>query len=465
MSDKILVVDDDVNLRRTLRDVLESAGYEVDEAENGLGALAHLDQGPSDAVLCDWKMPGQGGEGLLRALMIREPAEQLPVIIMTAHGTGPNAITAMQLGAYDFVTKPFDIDEVLATVRRALQHVRLQREVEQLRNHEQESLTAIEEKEHRLVGISRGMLEVFKSIGRVAKTDVTVLLQGETGTGKELAACTIHERSFRSQRPFVVVNCAALPAELLESELFGHERGAFTGATNRKLGKFESASGGTVFLDEIGELPLTLQPKLLRVLQEHTFERVGGTESIHADFRIIAATNRVLEEEVEEKQFRSDLYYRLKGFSIQLPALRERRSDILPLAEYFLTRFNQQNQQHVPGFTEDAIVLLQQYSYPGNIRELEHIVERAAVEAAGRAITREIVSKALPAFESGPIETTLTGLLRLPFHASVAAWEKRLIEDALTESGGNKADAARKLQIHRRLLYEKMEQLGIGKPE
>ncbi len=465
MSDKILVVDDDVNLRRTLRDVLESAGYEVDEAENGRKALAQLDQGSSDAILCDWKMPEQGGEDLLRTLMTREPAQHLPVIIMTAHGTGPNAITAMQLGAYDFVTKPFDIDEVLATVRRALQHVRLQREVERLRNREQEDLTAIEEKGQRLVGISRGMLEVFKSIGRVAKTDVTVLLLGETGTGKELAACTIHERSFRSQRPFVVVNCATLPAELLESELFGHERGAFTGAINRKLGKFESASGGTVFLDEIGELPLALQPKLLRVLQEHTFERVGGTESLHVDFRIIAATNRVLEEEVEEKQFRSDLYYRLKVFSIQLPALRERRSDILPLAEYFLTRFNQQNQQHVPGFTEDAIVLLQQYSYPGNIRELEHIVERAAVEAAGRAITREIVSKALPAFESCTMEPNLTELLRLPFHASVAAWEKRLIEDALAESGGNKADAARKLQIHRRLLYEKMEQLGIEKSE
>ncbi len=465
MSDKILVVDDDVNLRRTLRDVLESAGYEVDEAENGRKALAQLDQGFSDVVLCDWKMPEQGGEDLLRALMTREPADHLPVIIMTAHGTGPNAITAMQLGAYDFVTKPFDIDEVLATVRRALQHVRLQREVERLRNREQEDFTAIEEKEHRLVGTSRGMLEVFKSIGRVAKTDVAVLLLGETGTGKELAACTIHERSFRSQRPFVVVNCATLPAELLESELFGHERGAFTGAINRKLGKFESASGGTVFLDEIGELPLALQPKLLRVLQEHTFERVGGTESIHADFRLIAATNRVLEEEVEEKQFRSDLYYRLKVFSIQLPALRERRSDILPLAEYFLTRFNQQNQQHVPGFTEDAIVLLQQYSYPGNIRELEHIVERAAVEAAGRAITREIVYKALPALESSTTEPNLTELLRLPFHASVAAWEKHLIEDALAESGGNKADAARKLQIHRRLLYEKMEQLRIEKPE
>lgn len=465
MSDRILVVDDDDNFRRTLRDVLESAGYEVKEAENGRRALAALKAQPSDAILCDWKMPEQSGEDLLRALMDRREAEYLPVVIMTAHGTGPNAITAMQLGAYDFVSKPFDIDEVLATVRRALQHVRLQREVEQLRNRQTDTVTATDETEHRLVGTSRGMLEVFKAIGRVAKTDVPVLLLGETGTGKELVAHTIHENSFRSHRPFVVVNCAALPSELLESELFGHERGAFTGAVNRKIGKFESAAGGTVFLDEIGELPLALQPKLLRVLQEHTFERVGGTESIHADFRIIAATNRVLEEEVEEKQFRSDLYYRLKGFGISLPALRERRLDILPLAEYFLTRFNQQNQQRVPGFSEDAIVLLQQYSYPGNIRELEHIVERAAVEAAGRAITRDIVQQALPAVERGLAESSLRELLRLPFHASVSAWEKQLIEAALAESHGNKTEAARKLQIHRRLLYEKMEQLGIEKAE
>jgi DNA-binding NtrC family response regulator len=465
MSDRILVVDDDDNFRQTLRDVLEGAGYEVNEAENGRRALAELEHETTDAILCDWKMPEQSGEDLLRTLMDRGQAEYLPVIIMTAHGTGPNAITAMQLGAYDFVSKPFDIDEVLATVRRALQHVRLQREVERLRNRQTDTVTATEETEHRLVGTSRGMLEVFKAIGRVAKTDVPVLLLGETGTGKELVAHTIHESSFRNHRPFVVVNCAALPFDLLESELFGHERGAFTGAVNRKTGKFESAAGGTVFLDEVGELPLSLQPKLLRVLQEHTFERVGGTESIHADFRIIAATNRVLEEEVEEKQFRSDLYYRLKGFGISLPALRERRSDILPLAEYFLARFNQQNQQRVPGFTEDAIVLLQHYSYPGNIRELEHIVARAAVEAAGRAITRDVVQQALPAVERGLAESSLRELLRLPFHASVSAWEKQLIEAALAESHGNKTEAARKLQIHRRLLYEKMEQLGIDKAE
>lgn len=464
MRERILVVDDDNNLRRTLREILEVAGYEVAEAESGRRAFAQLEEKQPDAILCDWKMPEQGGEELLRALMARNEAYHLPVIIMTAHGTGPNAITAMQLGAYDFVTKPFDLDEVLATVKRALQHVCLQREVERLSKQNAGDVSETYERNRsRMVGSSRAMVEVFKAIGRVSRTDVTVLLLGETGTGKELVARTIHENSPRSHRPFVVVNCAALPAELLESELFGYEKGAFTGALNRKIGKFEHAAGGTVFLDEIGELPLALQPKLLRVLQEHTFERVGGTESIHADFRLIAATNRVLEDEVEEKQFRSDLYYRLKVFSIQLPALRERRSDILPLAEHFLAQFNERNQQRVPGFTEDAIILLQMYSYPGNIRELEHIVERAAVQAAGRAITRELVQQALPSAVSPATDGSLSELLRLPFHASVAAWEKRLIETALRESGGNKADAARKLQIHRRLLYEKMEQLGIEK--
>ncbi len=463
MSDRILVVDDDGNLRRTLREVLAAAGYEVAEAANGSEALAALDRQAADAMLCDWKMPGSGGEDLLRALMTRDGVDHLPVIIMTAHGTGPNAITAMQLGAYDFVAKPFDLDEVLGTVKRALQHVRLEREVERLRSRGRDALAAGEEVDRRLVGTSRGMLEVFKAIGRVARTDVTVLLLGETGTGKELVARTIHEHSFRNERPFVVVNCAALPAELLESELFGHEKGAFTGALARKLGKFECAAGGTIFLDEIGELPVALQPKLLRVLQEHTFERVGGTESIHAEFRVIAATNRVLEEEVEDKQFRSDLYYRLKVFTITLPPLRERRSDILPLAEHFLASFNQKNQQRIPGFSEDAIVALQQYSWPGNIRELEHLVERAAVEAGGRAVTRDIVRNALPSSLSPQTEGSLTELLRLPFHASVAAWEKRLVESALAESGGNKTDAARKLQIHRRLLYEKMEQLDIDK--
>ena len=461
----ILVVDDDRNLRLTLKDLLEDAGYTVLEAADGNEAAKQLDEQQADLVLCDWKMPEAGGESLLRHLSAEGMIERLPVIIMTAHGTGPNAMTAMHLGAYDFVTKPLDMNEVLTTVKRTLHHLALQREVEQLREQRFQDGSIREQIESaqqtKLVGGSSAWLEVFKAVGRVAKTDVSVLLLGESGTGKELVARTIHENSSRKQRPLIVINCAALPHDLLESELFGHEKGAFTGALNQKAGKFESAAGGTVFLDEIGELPLSLQPKLLRVLQEHTFERLGGTASIRADFRVIAATNRMLEEEVEEKNFRSDLYYRLQTFTIQLPPLRERRSDILPLAEYFLARYSEKNHQRVTGITEEAIVALQQYSYPGNVRELEHIMERAAVLSAGRAITKEILAHALPVLESSPAGSNIADFLRLPFHASVAAWEKRLIEQALLESNGNKADAARKLQIHRRLLYEKMEQLGI----
>ncbi|MGI8770717.1 MAG: sigma-54-dependent transcriptional regulator [Acidobacteriaceae bacterium] len=468
----ILVVDDDRNLRMTLKELLEDSGYEVREASDGNRAMAWLDQRKTDLVLCDWRMPEAGGEALLRRLGADGTLEHLPVIIMTAHGTGPNAMAAIQLGAYDFVTKPLDLDEVLTTVKRTLHHLELQREVERLRaqrfqdpssgeQHEDERLH--DGQQTKLVGGSKLWLEVFKAIGRVAKTDISVLLLGESGTGKELVARTIHENSSRSQRPFIVINCAALPHDLLESELFGHEKGAFTGALNQKQGKFESAAGGTVFLDEIGELPLALQPKLLRILQEHTFERLGGTASIRADFRVIAATNRLLAEEVEEKTFRSDLYYRLQAFAIQLPPLRQRRSDILPLAEYFLNQYAYANGQRSAGLADEAVVALQQYSYPGNVRELEHIVERAAVQASGRLITKEIIRDAMPATSIAAAESAGAPLMELPFHASVAAWEKRLIEQALRESHGNKADAARRLQIHRRLLYEKMEQLGFEK--
>jgi two-component system response regulator AtoC len=345
----------------------------------------------------------------------------------------------------------------------------LQREVEELRaqrfreNRDPSNAENGGTRKVRLIGSSPAWIEIFKSIGKVARTDVGVLLLGESGTGKEIVARTIHENSVRSRRPFIIVNCAALPPDLLESELFGHERGAFTGAINQKIGKFEAAEGGTVFLDEIGELPLALQPKLLRVLQEHAFERIGGTVSIHADVRIVAATNRSLEEDVEEKSFRADLFYRLNAFTIQLPPLRERRSDILPLAEYFLERYADRNHVIMPGLTEDAILCLQQYSYPGNVRELEHLMERASVQAGGRAITADqIQGHLLNTTSSKDTQTKTEQMLSLPFHESVAQWEKYLIERALELSNGNKSDAARRLGIHRRLLYEKLQHFGMN---
>jgi len=465
---EVLIVDDDRNFRETLRELLSDAGYQTLVAMNAEDALTLLQTATPDLTLCDWKMPNGGGEQFLKSLQSEGLLTTMPVIILTAHGTGPNAMQAMQLGAYDFITKPLDIDQALATVARAIRHMKLQREVELLRqqrfiDRSVEDVTASDESlKPQLIGNSPAWIEVFKNIGRVAATDVGVLLLGESGTGKEVVARAIHENSAASRRPFIILNCAALPPELLESELFGHERGAFTGAIAQKRGKFEAANGGTIFLDEIGELPLSLQPKLLRVLQEHAFERVGGTASIHTDVRVIAATNRPLEDDVEQKTFRADLFYRLNAFTVRLPPLRERQSDILPLAEYFLARYASRNQLAATGLASDAIMALESYPFPGNVRELEHLIERAAVKAAGRAITVEQIQE-----EFAKRTSPTTGVFDaqavsgMPFHDAVASWERHLIEQALKASHGNKSDAARRLGIHRRLLYEKLTQFGL----
>ena len=465
---EVLIVDDDHNFRETLRELLSDAGFQTRIATNAEEGISLLHTTTPDLTLCDWKMPGGGGELFLKSLQSEGLLTTMPVIILTAHGTGPNAMQAMQLGAYDFITKPLDIDLALATVARAIRHMELQREVEALRQHRfkdssLEDLTDSDERwKPQLIGNSPAWIEVFKNIGRVAATDVGVLLLGESGTGKEVVARAIHQNSVRSRRPFIVLNCAALPPELLESELFGHERGAFTGAIAQKRGKFEAADGGTIFLDEIGELPLSLQPKLLRVLQEHTFERVGGTASIHADARVIAATNRPLEEDVEQKNFRADMFYRLNAFTVRLPPLRERQADILPLAEYFLARYTQRNQLASTGLSADAVVALQNYCFPGNVRELEHLIERTAVKAGGRAITADLIQAELireKIAAPGVFDAQAAGTM--PFHEAVASWERHLIEQALNASHGNKSDAARRLGIHRRLLYEKLAGLGI----
>ena len=465
---EVLIVDDDHNFRETLRELLSNAGYQTRIATNAEEGIALLQTTTPDLTLCDWKMPGGGGEQFLKSLQSEGLLTAMPVIILTAHGTGLNAMQAMQLGAYDFITKPLDIDLALATVARAIRHMELQREVDVLRqqrfrDRSLEDLTDSDEGlKPQLIGYSPAWIEVFKNIGRVAATDVGVLLLGESGTGKEVVARAIHQNNARSRRPFIILNCAALPPELLESELFGHERGAFTGAVAQKRGKFEAADGGTNFFDEIGELPLSLQPKLLRVLQEHAFERVGGTVSIHADVRVIAATNRPLEDDVEQKTFRADLFYRLNAFSVRLPPLRERQSDILPLAEYFLARYAQRNQLASNGLAADAIVALQDYSFPGNVRELQHLIERAAVKAGGRAITADLIQEELAREKRGaPGIFDAQAAEGMPFHKSVASWERYLIEKALKASDGNKSDAARRLGIHRRLLYEKLAGLGI----
>ncbi len=461
---EILVVDDDTSLRETVRDLLISANYEVVEAADGRAALEIIREHQPDAVLCDWKMPRAGGDFVLQQLRQDAVLPGLPVIVFTAFGDGESAMIAMQEGAYDFLVKPVDVDAVLLSLRRALHHSRLTKELELLQKDRfrDEHMAPLHDDASRLIGSSPSWIEVFKGIGQVARTDVTVLLQGETGTGKEVVARTIHQNSNRKQRPMITVNCAAIPAELAESELFGHERGSFTGAISQKIGRFEAANGGTIFLDEIGELPLALQPKLLRVLQERTFERVGSATSQKTDVRIIAATNRDLATEVAQERFRSDLYYRLNAFSIRLPPLRERLNDIAPLARYFLSRFARRNGSVESALSHECIQILEQHPFPGNVRELEQLMDRVAVKVAGRPIASDLLKSELSA-QTGEGSSHFEDWEALPFHDAVSKWERHLIDRAMRHAGNNKAEAARLLGIQRRLLYEKLEHFGGGK--
>jgi DNA-binding NtrC family response regulator len=458
MSAAILIVDDEANLRKTLAEILSARGYSILEADDGATAVELLRDATPDLIFSDWRMRQMGGEKFLQHLRGEPRLASIPVIVITAFGSSHSAIEAIRLGAYDFVTKPFDLDEIVLTAERALDHSSLNREVTRLRAQGGPSRATVA---GRLIGSSGTMLDVFIMIGKVAETDSTVLICGESGTGKELVAEAIHDYSQRKDKPFVVVNCAALPDNLLETELFGHERGAFTGATARKIGRFEMAESGTIFLDEIGELSPGLQSKLLRVLQERTFERVGGTETIRGNFRVLAATNRDLEASVREKVFREDLYYRLNVVRIPIPPLRERRSDIVPLAEHFLRFYSDKNGLPAIGFSDEAILMLQNYFYPGNVRELENMVERAVLMARGRVVMPAHFPARADSNGERDHRQLEIDLLSLPFHKSISALEKRLIEKAIKESGGNKSEAANHLQINRRLLYNKMEEHKI----
>jgi DNA-binding NtrC family response regulator len=458
MSETILIIDDEINLRKTLAAILRKRGYTTLEAGDGAEAVELLRDATPDLIFSDWKMPEMGGDEFLRHMRNDPRLASIPVIVITAFSSSHSTIEAMRLGAYDFVTKPFDLQQISLTVERALAHSALNREVSQLRVQVgRGGLVGA----GRLIGSSHPMLDVLKMIGKVAETDSTVLICGESGTGKELVAEAVHKYSQRRDKAFIVVNCAALPENLLESELFGHERGAFTGAIGRKSGRFEIAEGGTIFLDEIGELTPNLQSKLLRVLQEHTFERVGGSETIHGDFRVLAATNRDLEARVHERVFREDLFYRLNVVRINIPPLRERRSDIVPLAEHFLQLYSEKNELAAVGFSDDAILMLQTHSFPGNVRELENMVERAVLMARGRVVMpSHFPVRPNERFQDDANQTDVD-LLSLPFHKSIAELEKRLIENALRTSGGNKTEAANRLEINRRLLYNKMLEHNI----
>ncbi len=446
---RVLVVDDEESMRHMLSLLLRKEGYDVEAVEDGERALEALERERYDFVLCDIKMPGLDGLGFLKRLRER-PGLDTTVIMMSAYGTVDTAIECMKLGAYDYIAKPFRKDEIVLTLRKAEERERLRREVRRLRKEVQReyAFSSIVAKSHK-------MLEVFEIIKKVAGYDTTVLITGESGVGKELVARAIHYNSSRREGPFVPVNCGAIPESLLESELFGFVKGAFTDAQRTKKGLFEEADKGTLFLDEIGELPKELQVKLLRALQEGEIRRLGDTRPLRVDVRIIAATARDLAAEVREGRFREDLYYRLRVIPIHIPPLRERKEDIPLLAEHFLKIYTAKTGKLLKGFTPEAMRVLTTYNWPGNVRELENAVERAVILEDGDYITGESLSFLL---EEAPQGREICGL---SLKEAQKELEKRLIREALKEAKGNKSRAARLLEISYRALLYKLKEYGM----
>jgi two-component system, NtrC family, response regulator HydG len=441
----VLIVEDEEIVRQLLTGLLREEGYAVDAVATGEDALKALDRELYDLVLLDLNLPGMHGMNVLSAA----PALQTDAefIVMTAFGSVDNAVEAMKLGAFDYVNKPFRTEELLLTLERALQQTALRREVAQLRRHAADGVRA------RIVGRSPAMERMFDLVERVAPTRATVLITGETGTGKELVARAIHELSDRARKPFVPINCSALPETLLESELFGHTKGSFTGAIANKRGLFEEASGGTLFLDEISTMPPSTQVKLLRVLQERKLHRVGGSQPVTVDFRLLAATNLDLGEEVRAGRFREDLFYRLNVFPVRVPSLRERQGDIPLLANFFRLRFAQENGVRAPEIAPDTMKRLMEYGWPGNVRELENYIERAVIMYSG---ARTIPFEA-PAGDVEHSEQNLVDSARRE-RWTMERLEKEYILDVLQQTDGHRGHAAEILGIDRRTLYRKLKQ-------
>ncbi|NTW56480.1 MAG: sigma-54-dependent Fis family transcriptional regulator [Chlorobiaceae bacterium] len=451
MDTTILVVEDEVVQLESIAGFLAKQGYRVLKSQRPQKALDIAAQEAVDIVLTDFRMPEMTGVELLSALKQRNPAVE--VIIMTAFGSVESAIEAMKLGAADYITKPVDLHRLQTTIRNTIERNRLISENRLLKTQLSERFGF-----KGIVSQSSAMAQVMSIAGRVAATTATVLITGETGTGKELVAKALHYSSPRSGNPFVAVNCAALPETLLESELFGHEKGAFTGADKLRRGRFESAQGGTLFIDEVGEIPLSLQVKLLRVLQEKTFERVGSSAPQAADVRIVAATNRDLESMVRDGSFRADLYYRLNVVSIRIPPLRERRDDIPPLVDAFLKRFSGEYGKQVEGLSREAMDALMKYSYPGNVRELENIVQQSIVLSRSPVITREDLPYRV--FDPCPECDTPEGQ-QGSFTEKVMAFEREMILGALEEAGNVQTRAAEILGISERHLRYKLKKYGM----
>jgi len=460
-----LLIEDDPGAASALQKVLEAEGYRVELAERGDDGLAQAQSGSFDLVLTDVKLPGIGGLELAAQLRAAKP--KLPIIMMTAHGTTDIAIEATKVGAYEYLIKPFEADDLLDVVAAAVAHSRLMSEPVEMG----EAGTA----RFAIIGKSRAMQGIYKEIGRIAATPATVLIRGATGTGKELIARAIYQHGDRADKPFIAVNCAAIPETLLESELFGHERGSFTGAQARRIGRFEQAHGGTIFLDEIGDLNANTQSKLLRVLQERCIQRLGGDATIPVDVRVLAATHRDLETAIEEREFREDLYYRLSVVTIHLPDLSERAEDVPDLVRFFIGRYAREAGIETPSIQPEAVALLQTQTWPGNVRELENVVRQALLLARPFAISldhvRQVLAKAHkpPAIASQTHGAYVTDLLaraqrgeeRNAYQKMMADLEPELFTQAIRLAQGNQAKAARWLGVTRLKMREKLTQLGL----
>ncbi|MGO9199434.1 MAG: sigma-54-dependent transcriptional regulator [Limisphaerales bacterium] len=465
MQPRILLIEDDPGAASALQKVLEAEGYRVELAERGDDGLAQAQSGSFDLVLTDVKLPGI--DGLELAAQLRAAKPKLPIIMMTAHGTTDIAIEATKVGAYEYLIKPFEADDLLDVVAAAVAHSRLMSEPVEMG----EAGTA----RFAIIGKSRAMQGIYKEIGRIAATPATVLIRGATGTGKELIARAIYQHGDRADKPFIAVNCAAIPETLLESELFGHERGSFTGAQARRIGRFEQAHGGTIFLDEIGDLNANTQSKLLRVLQERCIQRLGGDATIPVDVRVLAATHRDLETAIEEREFREDLYYRLSVVTIHLPALSERAEDVPDLVRFFIGRYAREAGIETPSIQPEAVALLQTQTWPGNVRELENVVRQALLLARPFAISldhvRQVLAKAHkpPAIASQTHGAYVADLLaraqrgeeRNAYQKMMADLEPELFTQAIRLAQGNQAKAARWLGVTRLKMREKLTQLGL----
>jgi DNA-binding NtrC family response regulator len=453
---RILIADDHDALRRGLARGLTEAGHEVDEASNGNAAIERLHDSHFDIVLSDLRMGGSDGLDVLRTTKALHPTTA--VILMTAFGSVTTAVEAMKSGAFDYVQKPFEIEEMEIKIEKALEVKRMKNELDYLR-HTQQDIYEFD----RIIGSSQALHAVLDMVRKVAKSNTTVLIRGETGTGKELIAGACHHNSLRSSRNFVKVNCAALQENLLESELFGHEKGAFTGADKQRIGRFEQADGGSLFLDEIGDMSTSTQAKILRVLQEHEFERLGGTRTLRVDVRLIAATNRDLSAMVQSGLFREDLYYRLNVVSIEMPPLRERKDDIVPLAGFFMKRFSAELKKKMDGIDPDAQKLLMRYNWPGNIRELENTIERAMLLADGTSIaSADLRLGELPT--SGGSRDQAWVVKIPPTGIPLDDIERHALVEALKMSNWVQKDAAELLAISPRVMNYKIKTLGIEFP-